>query len=232
MEYLVKHGPVFSVLEVRLQAEEGVIAQPNSMLSMTSGIKLKATAGRGGSSGSQSGIWGGMKSILGGENFFTAEFYAKRDGQLLTLAPTSYGDILSISLAGAGGFYLTRGSYLANVGACELKIKYGGVKGLMAKTGLFLLHAAGEGTVFCQTYGAIIEQVLNEQENFYVDNKFVVAFSDTIEYQLVKATESVKDSIFSGEGLINKFTGPGKLYYQSRGKPSESWFARVLGASF
>ncbi len=232
MEYLVKHRPVFSVLEVQLAAGEVVIAQPNSMLSMTSGIKLKATAGRGGGSGSHGGLLGGMKSMLGGENFFTAEFYAKRDEQVLTLAPDAYGDILPIPLANAGGFFLTRGSYLANVGACELKIKYGGVKGMMAKTGLFLLHAAGEGTVFCQTYGAIIEQPLGDQESFYVDNKFVVAFSDTVQYQLVKATDSVKDSIFSGEGLINKFTGPGKLYYQSRGKPSESWLARVLGATF
>ncbi len=232
MKYLIKHRPVFSVLEVQLAADELVIAQPNSMLSMTSGIKLKATAGRGGSSGAQRGLLGGMKSMLGGENFFTAEFYAKRDAQVLTLAPDAYGDILPIPLAGAGGFFLTRGSYLANVGACELKIKYGGVKGMMAKTGLFLLHAAGEGTVFCQTYGAIIEQQLGEQESYYVDNKFVVAFSDTVQYQLVKATDSVKDSIFSGEGLINKFTGPGKLYYQSRGKPSESWLARILGATF
>ncbi len=231
MEYVIKHSPVFSVLEVHMNETETVVAQPNSMLSMTSGIQLRATAGRSGSAAG--GGWlGGVKSLLGGENFFTAEFRAKRDGQVLALAPDSYGDILTIQLAGAGGFFLTRGSYLSNFGQCELKIKYGGMKGMLAKTGLFLLHAAGEGTVFCQTYGAIVEQILGEGENFFVDNRFVVAFSDTIEYQLVKATESVKDSLFSGEGLINKFTGPGKLYYQSRGKPSESWLARIVGATF
>lgn len=230
MEFLIKHRPVFSVLEIQLVADEVVVAQPNSMLSMTSGIKLRARAGRGGTQGG-GGLLGGMKSMLGGENFFTAEFYARRDGQVLTLAPDSYGDILTIPLADAGGYFLTRGSYLANVGECELRIKYGGVKGLMAKTGLFLLHAAGQGTVFCQTYGAIVEHELAEAEHFFVDNKFVVAFSDTVQYQLVKATESVRDSLFSGEGLINKFTGPGKLYYQSRGKPSESWLARIVGAS-
>jgi len=231
MEYTIKHRPVFSLLEFHLNEAELVVAQPNSMLSMTAGITLRAQAGRSGSK-SNTGMLGGMKSVLGGESFFTAEFYAKRDAQILMLAPDAYGDILTIPLAGAGGFFLTRGSYLANFGPCELRIKYGGVKGWMAKTGLFLLHAAGEGTVFCQTYGAIVEHELSAGESFYVDNQYVVAFADTVSYQLVKATESVKDSLLSGEGLINKFTGPGKIYYQSRAKPSEAWWLRVLGAGF
>ncbi len=81
MEYVIKHRPVFSVLEVHMNEAETVVAQPNSMLSMTSGIQLRATAGRSGSSAG--GGWlGGVKSLLGGENFFTAEFRAKRDGQV------------------------------------------------------------------------------------------------------------------------------------------------------
>jgi uncharacterized protein (TIGR00266 family) len=242
MEFSIKHNPVFSILEVRLDEGETAVAQPNSMLSMTAGIQLKARAGRSGSK-SSSGVLGGFKSLLGGENFFTTEFRAKRDGQTLVLAPDAYGDILTIPLSRhpaapsgtpadkSSGFYLTRGSYLGNVGDCDLQIKYGGMKGVMAKTGLFLLHAAGTGTVFCQTYGAIVEHELQADENFFVDNRFVVAFSDTVQYRLVKATDSVKDSFFSGEGLINKFTGPGKLFYQTRGKPSEPWLARILGAT-
>lgn len=230
MKFEIKHGPTFSILEFRLDADELVIAQPNSMLSMTAGIKLRARAGRSGTRGG-GGLLGGMKSMLGGENFFTAEFHTRRSDQTLLLAPDAYGDILTLQLAGCVGFFLTRGSYLASVGECDLRIKYGGVKGVMAKTGLFLLHAEGEGTVFCQTYGAIVEHELAAGEHFFVDNKYVVAFSTTVQYQLVKATETVKDSLFSGEGLINRFTGPGKVYYQSRAKPSESWLARIIGAA-
>ncbi len=173
-----------------------------------------------------------MKNVLGGESIFTAEFRAKRDDQILMLAPDSHGDILVIDLNSDAGFFLTRGSYLANIGACELTVKYGGVKGFMAKTGLFLLHATGNGTVFCQTYGAIVERELADGENFFVDNRFVIAFSDTVQFQLVKATSSVKDSILSGEGLVVKYTGPGKVYFQTRGKPSTGWLSSLLGAAF
>lgn len=229
MEYRVLHAPVFSILEIDLQESEVVVAQPNSMLSMTSGVAITATVGR---RGSGSSWWSGTKSLLGGENFFTSEYRAKRDQQTLVLAPSSYGDILAIPLAGAGSYFLTRGSYLANLGHCDLQIKYSGFKGWMSKKGLFLLHVSGEGTVFCQTFGAIIERTLREGEIFLVDNRFVVAFSDTVAYQLVKATDSVKDSLLSGEGLVNRYTGPGKIYYQTRGRPTDGVFSRVLDAAF
>lgn len=231
MEYCIKYAPVFSVLEIKMNEADVVVAQPNSMLSMTSGLQLTASVGR--KSSDSAGSWfGGMKSVLGGENLFTAEYRAKRDGQMLMLAPDSEGDILTIPLAGSGGFYLTRGAYLANIGECQLSIKYGGVKGLMARTGLFLLHAVGEGTVFCQTYGAIVEKELEADENFFVDNRFMVAFSDTVKFQLVKATKSVKDSIFSGEGLVVKYTGPGKVFYQTRGKPAVGWLSSLFSAMY
>ncbi len=229
MEYAVKCGSVFSVLEVRMQQNEVVFAQPDSMLSMTSGIQLSASLGRRGAGPS----WlSGAKNMLGGESLFTAEFSAKRDEQVLTLAPSVQGEILAIPLAGGGSYYLTRGAYLANIGECKLQIKYGGVKGVMSKKGLFLLHASGDGTVFCQTYGAVLDRELAEGENFYLDNRFAVAFSDTIKYQLVKATESVKDSIMSGEGFINRYTGPGRLYYQTRAKQPPSILSYLFSSAF
>lgn len=227
MDFCVKHQPVFSTVEFTLDAEEAIVAQPNSMLSMTSGIQIKASVGR----GAKAGWMSGFGSMLGGESFFTALFSAKSDGQVVTLAPDSYGDIVVIDLKDAGGFYLTRGSYLANTGDCELKTKYGGMKGLMSKKGLFLLHASGDGTVFCQSYGAVVDKQLEEGEIFFVDNRFVVAFSDSVKYQLVKATDSVKDSLMSGEGLVNRYTGPGRLIYQTRGKPGAGFIGHLIDAA-
>ena len=187
MEYSVLHGPVFSVLEIHMNQGELVIAQPDSMLSMTSGLQLSASIGRRG----KGNAWlSGAKNLLGGESMFTAEFLAKRDGQVLTLAPSVQGDILCLQLSEHSGFYITRGGYLANIGECKLQIKYGGMKGIMSKKGLFLLHASGGGTVFCQTYGAIIVKELAEGEKFFLDNRYAIAFSDSVTYQLVKATES------------------------------------------
>lgn len=229
MDYRITHAPTFSVLEIDLQAAESATAQPNSMLSMTSGITISTSVGN---SSSGAKWFNGIKNLAGGENFFTAKFTAKRDAQTVCLAPNSYGDIIPIAIGDEDKFYLTSGSFLANLGDCSLGVKYSGFKGWMSKKGLFLLSVQGSGTVFCQTYGSVMVRDLAEEENFYVDNRFVVAFSQTIKYQLVKATESTKDSLLSGEGLINRYTGPGRLYYQTRGKPTVGFFSRMIDVAF
>lgn len=227
MDYRIQHAPVFSVVEFQLNADEEVIAQPDSMISMTSGIQISASLGE-----PRSGRrWmSGLKSMLGGESFFRAVFRAKRDGQTLLLAPDYYGDILPIPLDGTDPLFLSRGAYLAHTGACRLDLKYGGFKGMMAKTGLFLLRVSGEGLLFCQTYGAIIERTLAADEHFLIDNRYVVAFSESVTYQLVKSSDRLRDSLMSGEGFINRFKGPGRLLYQTRVKPAAGFFGQLLNA--
>jgi uncharacterized protein (TIGR00266 family) len=243
MEFHVKHAPVFSTLELSLAEGEFVVAQPNSLLTMSVGVGISAHVGRQEYSVNdadsqtpqtrKSGSWfGGLKSMLGGESFFTAEFRAKTDQQTVVLAPESYGDIVVLQLAPECGYYLTRGSYLANIGETNVQVKYGGVKGLMSRKGLFLMHVTGVGHVFCQSYGAIEQRYLEAEESVYVDNRYMIAFSDTVTYRLVKATESLKDSLLSGEGLVNRYTGPGSLFFQTRGKPSGGFLSTILQAAF
>jgi uncharacterized protein (TIGR00266 family) len=242
MEFQIKHAPVFSTLEFTLAQDEFVVAQPNSMLTMTSDIVISAHVGRhvqadgdaerSSSPPRRSGWWGGFKSMLGGENFFTAEFAAKGDGQTVMLAPESDGDILPLHLTGESGYFLTRGSYLANIGQTAVNVKYGGLKGLMSRKGLFLMHATGTGHVFCQTYGAIQHRYLGPDEMVIIDNRFVVAFSDSVKYRLIKATQSIKDSLMSGEGLVNQYRGPGDVYFQTRGKPSGGLLTTLFQAAF
>jgi len=229
MDYRVTHSPTFSVLEIDLDEGEFAKAQPNSMPSMTAGIVIGATIG---GDAKRSSWFGGFKNLAGGESLFTAIYKAKRDGEQVWLAPDTIGEILPIELSAETPFYLTRGSYLATLGDVDLGVKYSGVKGWMSKKGLFLLTASGSGMLFCQTYGAIVSRELEPGESFFVDNRFVVAFSQTVEYQLVKATDSVKDSVLSGEGFVNRYTGPGTLYYQTRGKPGSGLLGRLFDAAF
>ncbi|MGC3969684.1 MAG: TIGR00266 family protein [Pirellulales bacterium] len=228
MEHRLLYAPVFTVVEFKLEEGEEIVAQPDSMISMTSGIEV--TASIGGAHNVERKWWTGFKTMLGGESAFRAVFHANRADQTLLLAPENYGDILPVSVGDFGGLLLTRGSYLAQAGDCKVDVKYGGLKGLMAKTGVFLLHASGTGTVFCQTYGAVVERELAEGERFLIDNRYVVAFSESVKYELVKSSKKLRDAMMSGEGFLNRFTGPGRVIYQTRSKPKSGFLGQLLGA--
>ncbi len=224
MQFEIQHQPVFSTLELALGEGDSILAQPGSMIAMTTGVVISAQTGAhmGG------GITKGFKGVLSGENFFTAVFRAKRPDQKLTLAPSYLGEIVPLDIKPDAGFYLTRGAFLACESGVTINMIYGGIKGLMAKKGLFYMHATGQGVVFLSSYGAVVRRTLADGEHFVVDNRFVIGFADTVQYKVVKATDSIKASLMSGEGLVNRYTGPGEILYQTRGKQQSGGFLTSL----
>jgi uncharacterized protein (AIM24 family) len=78
----------------------------------------------------------------------------------------------------------------------------------------------------------VLQKTLAAEEHLIIDNRYVIAFSDTVQYKLVKASASMRVSLMSGEGLVNRFTGPGDVYYQTRGRPGAGFFSRILDAVF
>jgi uncharacterized protein (AIM24 family) len=96
------------------------------------------------------------------------------------------------------------------------------MKGWWAKTGVFFMHASGTGDLFCASHGAAVSTELADGERFVLDNRYVVAFTDTVKWELVKATQELSTSLMSGEGLVNRYTGPGTIVYQTRAQRRRS----------
>lgn len=218
MQHHVLHGPAFSALRVDLSAGESILAQPGSMIAMTPGFTVAVRAGvhmRGGR-----GLVRGIRSLFGGESFFTVVYTAKRDDQHVILAPDHMGEIRGIDTTAEEGWLLTRGAFLA----CGPDVGFGlhnaGMQGLLATRGLFFLKTMHAGTVFVTSYGGLVEQVLADGERFVLDNRNIVAFSDGMPFESVVLAGSLKDSVLSGEGFVVRFTGPGRILYQTRARPA------------
>lgn len=94
--------------------------------------------------------------------------------------------------------------------------KFGGAKSFFSGEGLFLLKVSGSGILVLTSYGAIMEKQLAAGERYIVDTSHIVAFQDTIKYQVKKAASGIISSITSGEGLVCEYEGPGKIYFQTR----------------
>jgi uncharacterized protein (TIGR00266 family) len=226
MQHVIAHAPTFTTLEFQLGKVEWVAAQPGCMLAMTTGLEVKAGAGS--HMKGRPGLGRAARSLLAGESFFTAIYTAKRDGERLVLAPVETGEIRSIEVTTGRKHFIAGGAFLACTSGVQISLKYAGVRGWMATRGFFLMRTEGEGQVFVSSYGALVEQPLNEGERFVLDNRYVVAFSDTMRYETVKVAQSVRHSLLSGEGLVNRFTGPGSLLYQTRARPGRGFIRGML----
>lgn len=212
MRFSIEHGDTFPTLDFVLDPGDEVHAEPDSMLCMDPGVVITATTG----GIAKRGIGGGFRSMLAGESMFRTVFTAKRDGQRLSLAPGQIGDIVHVRCTDADSWFLARGAYLANGPGVTVTVEYGGAKGVMAQTGLFFMRASGEGDVFCTSHGRALRRELAEGERFVLDNRYTVAFSTSVTYEIVKATDGIVTSLMSGEGLVTRFKGPGTVVYQTR----------------
>lgn len=226
MRHTIAHAPNFTTIEFQPEASETILVQPGCLLAMTTGFEVKAKAGT--HMEGKAGLGRAARSLLAGESFFTASYTAKRPGERLILAPSESGEIRCLEVKPEATHYIASGAFLACTDAVRLSLKYGGVKTFMATRGLFLMQTGGEGLVFVSSYGALVEQTLAEGERFVLDNRYIVAFSSTVRYEMVTLTGSLRDSYFSGEGFVNRFTGPGSLLYQTRARPSNGGLLRGL----
>lgn len=209
MEYFIENGPVFSSLRVNLKAGEQLKGEAGAMVAMSPSIELKAkTTGK--------GLGGVLGSMMGGESMFSSVFTANNDGELI-LAPGVPGDIIAFDLKGET-LFAQGGAYLAGDPSLEISTKLSG-KAMIGGEGLFLATIKGNGTVFLNSYGAVIKKELAAGEKYIVDTGHIVAFTESITYQIRQASRGLKgvfSSVASGEGLVSEYTGPGTLWLQTR----------------
>jgi len=83
----------------------------------------------------------------------------------------------------------------------------------IAREGLFRLKVSGTGRVWFGAYGGIFQKEIDGE--FIVDSGHLVAYEPTIGIRIGLAG-GIFSSFFSGEGLVTRINGPGRIYMQSR----------------
>jgi len=206
MEHEILYRPSYSLLRVTLAPGESIAAEAGAMVSMSAGIEIETKA--------RGGVFGALKrSVLGGESFFVNTFHAHQAGEV-TLAPTLPGDLSAFDLTG-GTLYAQSGAYVASSLQIEVDTTWGGARTFFSKEGLFLLRLTGTGTVFLSSYGAVHPIDLQPGQQYIVDTGHMVAFEQGVDYR-VERVGGLKSTLFSGEGLVCRLTGPGRILIQTR----------------
>ncbi|NHN48208.1 TIGR00266 family protein [Halostella sp. JP-L12] len=216
MDHDIRHRPSFALLDVSLDRDESVVAEAGAMVSHGAGVEVTTDRGSG------SLLQSVKRSVLGGESFFRNTFTAS-ERTSVTLAPPLPGDIVHRELRDET-LYVQSGSYLAADPAMDLDAKFGGSRAFFGGEGLFLLSLSGSGDAFLSSYGAVEPVSLSIGEEYVVDTGHVVAFEENVSFG-VRRVGGLKSTLFSGEGLVCEFEGPGTVWVQSR---SQDAFVRWL----
>jgi len=204
METEIRNRPAFANIHVQLNAGDHIVAEAGAMASMSSSIKVKTR-------------WNGgvtrafFKRFLGGESLFINEFTADAPGEVV-LTQSWPGDIECIELQG-NTLYLQPGAFLACETGVKLGMGWAGITSLIAREGLFRLKVSGHGKIWFGAYGGIFSREVEDQ--YVVDSGHLVAYEPTCRLKMGMAG-GIFSSFFSGEGLVTRVHGPGRVYLQSR----------------
>jgi uncharacterized protein (TIGR00266 family) len=206
MQVSISSGPAFAFGEITL-APGGAVRVEAGAMAMTRGDIQMTTS-------TQGGFMKGLKRSLGGESFFVNDF-SSGSGGVVGVAPALAGDMAEVTMAEGRALMVQSGSWIASDPTVDVDAKWGGGKTFFSGEGLILLRCTGHGEVLMSAYGAIRSLELAAGEVLTLDTGHVVAFDDTVTYTVRKAG-SWKSTILGAEGLVTDFTGPGRVWLQTR----------------
>ena len=204
MDYEIRNRPSFANIRLNLSAGESIVAEADAMASMSGTITMSTRW----SGGVMQGI---AKRLFGGESMFVNEFTTESEGQLILTQPFP-GDIECIELKG-NTMFLQPGAFIACDPGITLGLGWAGFRMLIGREGLFRLKVSGEGRVWFGAYGGIFQKEIEDE--YVVDTGHLVAYEPSIGVKVGMAG-GLFSSFFSGEGLVTRVSGPGRIYMQSR----------------
>ena len=223
MKYEVLYRDSFPLVRCDLEQGERIKAESDAMVAMSPTLDVEGKM--------EGGILSGIaRSLLAGEKFFFQEIIAKRGPGYVLFAHALPGGIVPVELDGSYSLRVQKDGFLAATQNIKIDTKMQNLsKGLFSGEGFFIVNISGSGTVFLSSYGAIHAVDIPEGEEMVIDNGHLVAWPEYMPYEIKKASSGWFSSMTSGEGLVCRFKGPGRVLIQTRNPGAfQSWIQSLL----
>ncbi|PVX29620.1 TIGR00266 family protein [Sphingomonas pokkalii] len=223
-------GQELQFVEIELDPGESAVAEAGAMVWKDAAIGMTTVFGDG--SGGQGGgfmdkLLGAGKRLVTGESLFTTVFTHNGHGKArVAFASPTPGAILPLRLSDYGGTLICqKDAFLAAAKGVSIGIAFQRrvMTGLFGGEGFIMQRLDGDGWVFVQMGGTVVERELAPGEELHVDTGCVAALTSSIDFDLV-SVGGVRSMFFGGEGVFfARLRGPGKVWIQSLP------FARLAG---
>lgn len=207
MEYEIKGGS-FPIVVCTLQKGETMKNETGAMAFMTSGMNMETNTG--------GGLIKGLGRALAGDTIFLNFFTAESDNEQIGFSACTPGKIMPVRLNGSNTIIGQKNAFLAAEESVDVDIyfkkKLGA--GLFGGEGFVLQKFTGNGLLFLEIDGEVIEKDLQPGETLLLDPGHIAAMEETVDFD-IQRVKGAKNILF-GEGLFfSKLTGPGKVWIQT-----------------
>ena len=215
-------GQELQFVEIELDPGESAVAEAGAMVWKDATVGMTTVFGDGSEAaggGFMGKLLGAGKRLVTGESLFTTVFTHNGGGKArVAFASPTPGAILPIKLDSVGGTLICqKDSFLAAARGVSIGIEFQRriMTGLFGGEGFIMQRLDGDGWVFVQMGGTVVERTLAPGEELHVDTGCLAAYTPSVTFDLVGAG-GVKSMLFGGEGaFFARLTGPGKVWIQS-----------------
>lgn len=222
-------GHELQFVEIELDPGESAVAEAGALVWKDGTIEMTTVFGdgRGQDGGFMGKMLGAGKRLVTGESLFTTVFTHRGSGKArVAFAAPVPGMIMPLKLTDVGGTLICqKDSFLAAAKGVSIGVHFQRriLTGLFGGEGFIMQKLEGDGWIFVQMGGTIVERELAAGEELHVDTGCLAAYTPGVDFDLVRAG-GVRSMVFGGEGaFFARLTGPGKVWIQSLP------FARLAG---
>lgn len=192
-----------------LQAGESMKTEKGAMSWMSPNMVMQTNAG--------GGIGKAFSRAFTGESMFQNVYTAQGGAGMIAFASSFPGTILAIPVSSNRTIAAQKHAFLAMESGVEMKLffqkRFG--SGLFGGEGFIMQQFQGNGMVFLEIDGSVVEYDLQPGQSMLLDNGYLAAMDATVSIEIEKVS-GIGNVLFGGEGLFNtKVTGPGHIWLQS-----------------
>lgn len=208
MKYEIKGTPL-PVVICTLDPNETIKCESGGMSWMSPNMKMSTNAG--------GGIGKAFSRMFSGESMFQNTYTAQDGAGMIAFASSFPGEIIAMEVTPDKPVIAQKSAFLASSEGVDMSIhfqkKLG--SGFFGGEGFIMQKFSGNGVVFLEIDGSVIEYNLAAGQSMLLDTGHLAIMENSVSID-IETIKGVGNVLFGGEGLFNtKVTGPGKIWVQT-----------------
>ena len=202
-------GDTLPVVICRLDGGESMITEKGSMAWMSPNMRMDTST--------NGGLGKAFGRMFSGEAIFQNIYTAQGGAGEIAFASSFPGSIRAFHIHPGEEIVVQKGGFLAAEAGIQLSVHFHKklASGFFGGEGFILQRISGEGVMFAEFDGHVIEYELQPGQQIVIDTGHLAAMTPSCQMD-IQTIRGLKNVVFGGEGLFNTvITGPGRVWLQT-----------------